>query len=270
MLRQLIDFLPYGRTKTGPGRPIALMHIAKTAGTAARLALMDALGKVPQALFYDPKSLAQAWSIDPWSLAGNRLIAGHFGTAFIDRFEFPCFKATFVRDPVERTLSHYVFTKTVNLNNLPPDFAARLDERRNDPLEDLLKTDDPFWRAQYENHQAKQFAGKSPLDPGAEDEVYGDDLFERARAQATAFDMVGIQEHFSASMEYLFVAADLGLRRKEFKKYANASDTDAKLTLEADKDLIALIKKSTEIDQALYDHLDQRFSEALAATGVEQ
>ena len=250
----------------GPGKPIVLMHIAKTAGTTARTALMQVFSDVPTRSLIDPAQLAAAWRADPWELAGCRLLAGHFGTDFINRLPFPIFRTAFVRDPVERCLSHYVFTRELDLARVNPVLAARLDKTRNEPLEKLLQSDDPFIVAQYRDHQVRQFAGRTHLEPEGDLPNDGEDLLQQAMEQASLFDVIGLQEAFAESMELLFREARLGAVPETVHSWINASNaTEENSALRRDESLRAKIADCNEADILFHLSLQKRNAEALEA-----
>ncbi|MEX2129640.1 MAG: sulfotransferase family 2 domain-containing protein [Xanthobacteraceae bacterium] len=244
------------RRHGGEGRPIVFMHIMKTASTPARVALLMRWPDRPHRMLMRPNDLADAWRTDPWTFAGFRLIWGHFGTEFMRRFRFPLFSATFVRDPVERVLSNYLFWKEVDLAGLPADSARQLAECRREPLAKLLQSATPFVRAHLFDSQAKQIAARSAIEPGAVEFDYGEDLFTRARAEAARFDFIGFQDTLEWSMDRLF--ATLGaspappLARREVNATARSPEN---LAVRADRDLRRLIRRCNEIDIALYEAL---------------
>ena len=248
----------------GPRKPVVLMHIAETTGTAVRLALAEALGQGPTSYWVETGQLASAWRTDPWNLAGKRLISGHFGTDFINHLPFPVFRASFVRDPVERCLSHYRFTRDLDLSRLSPKLASRVAESRTEPLERLLASSDPFLVAQYSNHQARQFAGRSPMEPGERDIEPGNDLLERALDQATKFEFVGLHEQHLPSMQLLFRLLDLTFDSGRHAARVDTGRTYVKNPqIHADEPLRALIRKHNEADIALYEALVRRFETKL-------
>jgi hypothetical protein len=251
-------------TDSADNRPVVFMHIPRTAGTAVRVALLAHWPDQTYRMLMRPDELERAWREDPWSYAGFRLITGHFGTEFIKRFRFPVFCATLVRDPVERVLSNYLFWKEIDLAGLPASLASQVAYCRSEPLAKLLQSDSPVAHARLINQQAKQFAARSSVEPGAAEIVYGDDLLDCALTGAKLFDFIGFQDELEPSLNLLFAKLGTGVPPPVARREINATASSPEnLALRADSDLRRLIRQRNEIDLALYEAL--RLKWALAA-----
>ena len=133
------------------------------------------------------------------------------------------FIGEFVREPVERVLSNYLFWKELDLSGLPVELATKLAECRREPLARLLESATPFVRAHLYDQQSKQFAGRSAIEPGAEDIVYRDDLLNRALAEAAQFDFIGFQDDIETSINQLFEKLEAGKPAPVARREINAT-----------------------------------------------
>ena len=95
-------------TSTGPSRIPSLyfLHIPKTAGTSLRCWLQD-LYRADEWLPCSVLDEVQKHSIE--SINAHRFYSGHFGWKIMDYLDHPLSTLTWLRDPVHRTISNYVF-----------------------------------------------------------------------------------------------------------------------------------------------------------------
>jgi hypothetical protein len=86
--------------------PVFFLHIPKTAGTSVRAILQNRFAQ-SECLFN--VQMARFHAEDP---NRYRLVSGHVGIEYADRFDRPPIVITFLRDPIERAVSAYYFQRT--------------------------------------------------------------------------------------------------------------------------------------------------------------
>lgn len=185
-----------GRRQEGPeatGTRVFVVHVQRTGGTSLRWALEAACGA--EAVFpsqaeldarpggrYEPASaLLERWP----EVRDHRFLVGHYLAAVADRLPGSYRTATFLRDPVARSLS-----------------IVRLRSRESGrPVADLL-ADDDFLVGHVADLQTRIF-GSTPTDGMVrpqESAPADDAMLERACARLETFDFVGWTEDFAASI----------------------------------------------------------------------
>lgn len=167
--------------------PICFIHIPKSGGSSLRRALIEKVGECNIAFDYAMPFAQPAWRrkllcLGHRSARQNKdagIIFGHFlagkyakfsGTTFTKRAEFRY--VTFLRDPLQRAISHYLYWKRVPIPN------HALWQRFNNErwtLERFLLADE------FSNIQS-EFLWRFPL---------------------SSFDFIGITEHYNLSVQML-------------------------------------------------------------------
>lgn len=102
----------------GQDAALIFLHIPKAAGSTLHYLLE--MQFAPQESFatcstprYPRSDLDAFEALDAQQLAGIRLLNGHMGYGLHRRLPRPVFYITFLREPVERVLSHYSFERTL-------------------------------------------------------------------------------------------------------------------------------------------------------------
>jgi hypothetical protein len=223
----------------------AFVHIPKTAGKTATAMLSSAYpsGAVRNAGNYlrypekTPAKLRRARWTGTWT--GARVIVGHIPYGlFRDTLPRGTRYVTFLRDPVERVLSHY----------------HRHVQRKSatESLEEALETHLPEV-----NNLATRFLCGDPaplgeLAPGALDD---------AKATLREFACVGIQERFDASV--VLLQRTLGLGPVPYVNEHVSSDRPD--VDELPPDLYARIEEANQLDIELYAYARGLFEDAVTA-----
>ncbi len=253
---------------------IAFVHIPKTAGgtvttmfTAddSRAAVKNAgnfftgPGKVAQKLAKAPR----AW--EAWQDGGGRLTVGHVPYG-VFRQHLPDAVGpsavrymTFLRDPVDRVLSHYYR----HFHRRNPSRAGQVKERqdgsqksRTDSLEQAMVE----MRIPQLNNLMTRFLCGDPSPA-----TLPTSAIDEAKAHLDEFAFVGITERFDESMALLRRTFGLGVAAYE-DRHVNANRPAADETPQGQR---ALIIEHNEMDAALYRHGLELFAEAIADTDTE-
>lgn len=184
---------PFAGPKRAVGRlegpPILVIHIMKTAGTSLRRMLQQELGHA--AIYPSDRDLAKL--PDGWYRSGrdilenyhtlppHQVLIGHFTREIADRMPIPYRTATFVRDPLQRSLSC--------LNHFERCYGR--------PSAELL-ADADFINTYIRDYQTKVLGGLGILDPHDQC-VIDDTILALAIGRIRQMDFVGITERYPQS-----------------------------------------------------------------------
>ncbi len=173
---------------------LCLIHVPKAAGTAVRDRLR---GIYPEADTFDRPYTVHFDEVDDATLAGYRLYLGHISVAYArERLPADTRLVTVLREPVERVLSQYFFTKetaeqSLREDLLAPGQRAAMELLVERGLVDYLQTDHPNVRASTRNQQLRVLVGKEAMRV-----VFKrtDEVIEQALATLDDFLAYGVQE----------------------------------------------------------------------------
>ena len=213
---------------------IISVHIPKTAGTSFSLSLNQRFGRAYRSDYMDrlfttetsldrkSKSMAKALEMRPEEFEGIQCVHGHF-LAFKYRFlaeQMPCSFITWLRDPIDRLLSHYYYW----VEAYDPAYAQGHHKRFMEEGWTLEK----FCLADEFRNIQSQFLWSTPM---------------------SSFDFVGITEHYAEDFSR-FSKRFLGSQPETFR--VNATKTKpSKLAL--DQGLRKEIEAFHSQDVALYE-----------------
>jgi hypothetical protein len=168
---------------------ILVVHVMKTAGTSLRRMLQEEYGprrvypgdphlnKLPGGCYPPAKALLESFR----ALPPHNVLVGHFTAAFADQLPLPYRTATFLREPIQRSLSHLVHGSKL-LGTTP----AKL-------------LDDPaFISSRIADLQTRVFGAESVCDP--QEVIAADEtMLARAIHRLEKMDFVGLTERFADS-----------------------------------------------------------------------
>ena len=187
-------------------------------------------------------------------LAGIRLLHGHMGYGLHRYLPRPAIYVTFLREPVERVISHYSFERTL------PD----------SPVYDYLQSGEMDLKeyvryyaeaAEMDNLQTRMIAGNwHKRGFGA----CTPEMLEQARCNLSeAFAVVGLAEQFDAS--YLLLKRTFGWRSAPFRWRNKTRKRLYRDQLSADE--LEMIREHNRFDIALYAYAQQLFEEQVRRQG---
>lgn len=193
-----------------PSRPLAFMHIPKTAGTSLVAALVQAIepktlvNGLDGVLFGDFHGFASFQAelrahiyLSPDAMPGDAdLIAGHIGYASLRR-RFPTAQlVTVLREPFSRILSHWLFWRGNTEEMLAP-WGSWADRVRHSyrPLAQFLSM--PMLACQIDNLAVRMLLSPHPLIPidGFIDPRHDRQLLAGARDRLRRFSLVDVVEN---------------------------------------------------------------------------
>jgi len=230
-------------SNAGPvGRPAVFLHIQKTAGTSITEAVRPHYQN-------DIVSHGDYLQHDTASLKNIRFVSGHFGFAYARQFMDRRYSFTFLRDPVERILSLYYFSRTRDPAEFPiyrvaheMDLVAYL--RAGLDREDV--------NAYLWNQQAWQLAcgwhdpQQRPVSSFTEEQI-----LERAKAHLLEFNYVGFVE--SIAVDGRVILAKLHVPDPASPAPANLTPHRPRRS-DLPAATIRLAEELTRLDAALYEH----------------
>ena len=224
------------------GRSAVFMHIQKTAGTSITEAVRPHYQN-------DIVSHGDYLKHDAASLKNIRFISGHFGFEYARRFMDGRYSFTFLRDPVERILSLYYFSRTRDPAEFPiyrvaheMDLAGYL---RAGLDRELVNTH--LW-----NLQAWQLA--CGWDDPQQREIYNfteEQILERAKAHVMEFHYIGFVE--SIAVDSKVILANLHVPVPKSLVPANVTSKRPHRN-DLPAATIRLAEELTRLDAALYQH----------------
>jgi len=178
-------------------------------------------------------------------------VAGHLYFGVHELFDSPCKYLAFVRDPVERIISTYYFTRRTKDH-------PRHEQARNCSLLEFVGDKNDLEMSDYQ----VRLLGGNPVEPVGPEEL------ERAKANIEKhFLCVGLTERFDASL--LLMAKLLGFSHIFYRRW-NVSH-NKKRVRPADLDRARqVIRERNQLDIGLYESCSRRLEAQLAEAGLEQ
>jgi hypothetical protein len=242
--------------------PVAFVHIPKTAGGTvtdmfarawSRAAVHDAGNFIKDPERSAMKVTRRPGGWEKWSRAGGRLVVGHVPYGLLqDHMPADTRYMTFLREPVDRALSHYhnhirLTGTTMDQQRLARGLVltASLEEAFELRMPELMNL-------------ATRFLCGRPSPMGELPATALDD----AKANVAGFAFVGVQERFEESVVLLQRRFGLGI-----VPYVNRHVSLDRPAVEAiTPEQRALIAEHNRLDSDLYAFAEQLFEEAVAAT----
>lgn len=242
------------------GRAVYFMHIAKTGGVSLHEAIAHHFGPYDTAPVYMTHQLAALVADHPEALDRYRFVRGHLGSAPFRHLAEPPVTLTMLRDPLDRTLSHFEHVAR-NAGH----WAYKRGLPSSPSLEDFLRFD--LTRNMVTDHQVRNvgqdFDLTSPIRVGGErlhpnlgwllaNCPAGDGVLDRAKDRLAGFAWVGLTERFAESLAALDRV--MGWERSE-ELVLNTSSRDRDIPAGARREIGSL----TALDRDLYDVACERF-----------
>ena len=257
--------LPPAITPDGESPLIAFVHIPKTAGgtVAAMFVVAYSHGGLRKAGNYirgpenaERKVAKPSW--EKWRRKGGRVSAGHMPYAiFREHLPPDTFYMTFLREPVDRVVSHYhrhIARRDPRRAGQPSKSGRVIAESLEQALVDMELP-------QLSNLQTRFLCD----DPGREGPLPATALAEAKRNLST-FGFVGIQEHFEESMARLQRALALEEIPSDAyeSRHVSADRPTVDEIAEGDRELIA---ERNQLDAELYAFATRLFERMPWITG---
>jgi hypothetical protein len=258
-------------------KAVLFLHVQKTAGTTLHRIIEKEYSPFR---IYTIEGKGSEWSIDhlkrlpEWRRAALRVVKGHMSFGLHEFLPQPSTYITFLRDPVERCISAYAYSKGNRLNP----FHRRINQENLDLAQFLAITP---WN---NNLQCKAIAGldrreyrplsffREMLQPGAKGPDPGMDRWstpetlQRAKENLERyFGFVGLTEHFTESLvllKYLF-----GWELSSFSSYRKSRNRPKRDTFAAE--MLAKVEQWNQLDRELYDFGRKQFNDLVVRLGID-
>ena len=218
------------------------MHTQKTAGTT----IVEAVRRHYR---NDIVSHGDYLQRDVATLKKTGFISGHFGFEYTRQFMEGRYSFTFLRDPVERVLSLYYFSRSRN----PADYPIYRLAHEMDLAGYLLAAfDRPDIKTYVWNHQAWQLAcGWNDPQQRQVTDFTDEQILERAKTHLLQFNYIGFAESFAADSSAIL--ANLNVPAPKSLVPANVTPERPHRN-DHPAATIRLAEELTRLDAALYEH----------------
>lgn len=229
-------------------RQILFLHLLRTSGTSLLNALMTAcpgfsiITMMPEEFDCDEDS----------RLREAGMIVGHWSRRHIDRFCPNRFIFTFLRDPVERTLSNYYYYRNNDIQVGEP-HRSQIIKIRSLSLREFIESEDPEVIMYSQNTQTYALADdwRSRRLPFGEDEA----ILAKALRFLNEMDFVGFVEQHEKSVDQL--GKLLGLNLSDIPHLNAAKNRTASAGISSAE--LSIIRQRNQLDTKLYETALNRF-----------
>lgn len=224
----------------GPKRAVFL-HIQKTAGTSIMMMARERYGIDGVISHADFMHLGRQ-GCDPYPF-----ISGHFGYDFAKPLLEGRYAFTFLRDPLERLISLYWFSRSATDDNILYNAAKTLSFDEFLELGRDGETSHPL-RPQIWNNQTYQLAHGYGSDVSIDD-CEPISLLARAKRNLSSFDFVGFTETLNSDALRIFRA--VGGSPQVTSNETNTTSERPRIS-DLPRSTVTLLREMTELDRELY------------------
>lgn len=236
---------------------LIVVHIPKTAGTTLAIILTERYGADNVLGIRGAREARQEFAASPELVRGApRLITGHQPFGLHAHVPRACDYLTFLRDPVERVVSHYYHVLHEETHYLRDRVVSK-----GFTLEEYVEN--PMRTPELDNHQTRMLAD---YELSQATRVGGADrsLLESAKLNLdTMFACVGLTERFDETMVLLTDA--LGWARTPYYLPARVSSNKPKRPIP--EEIRRRIRELNRLDVELYEHVAERFDAHVRSLG---
>lgn len=186
-------------------KQIIFLHIPKTGGTS----IEDLLRRSSYFEFSDAKddlSLTKVFFTEI-----SKSFAGHFTWESLQKFEHGIFKMTFIRDPLDRLISHFNFYRSHSLhftNSAEPNVRHKLESARSSKFRDFLQISEI--QDEFDNRFLRTFLTLEERNSLTHDHRSGPALIQIASQRMLMLDFVGRFEEIEKDLRSLCAVLRIG------------------------------------------------------------
>jgi len=258
-------------------KTIAFLHLPKTGGITLVKHLQTQLFEGP--LISLPSS--EALLDSPDAIRGAALVVGHYFYPLLEMLDQPSCSMTFLRDPVQRTISSYQFVARTPAHPLYEKFVTA---RISSPIEFAR---DKFFAFHASNMQTRMLGVDydfASLIQGINSKTISIDQakavigeaesrpcdsagLQRATGRLQSMIFFGLTEHYQASLELLCRTFNLEVPAEAFMENVAPAEDQARRALVNPREVEAL-RASNQFDEELYRFAKGLFYERCQMHGI--
>lgn len=239
-----------------PSRHLLFLHIQKTAGST----LHNIIGRQYKPsetmnLYNMVRDADKVKKLPPAEREKLRLVKGHFLFGVHEQFSEPCEYITILRDPVERTISHFYHAAED-----PGNWYHKEITSNGYTLKDALEKG---FLPNLENNMVRMLSGNNRIPFG----TCTEEMLQTARKNlAEHFSIVGIQNRFDEFV--LQSAARFHWNRFLYYRKKRVGKTRPKQQ-QLDPEVLEAVKACNQLDQRLFDEWSVIVQQRIEAEGPE-
>ena len=251
------------------GPTIAFVHIPKTAGGTAINMLTNAFSKAgitdagnfitgPEKVATKLRKGPEGW--ERWRDRGGRVVSGHVPYAALREYlPADARYMTFLREPIDRALSHYY--RHIHVDESKDDLADRIKQYEDEGAARASSLEEAI--VEMRQIQLRDFCTRFLSDSRSPTGELPASALDEAKANLREFAFVGIQERFEESIVLLQRTFGLGLL-PYWNRHVNVLRPGIE---EISAEQRALLEEHNQLDLELYAFASELFEEAIAAAG---
>ena len=240
-----VNRLKYLRKKSIPYDRIIFLHIQKTAGTSVSEHILKYLWHKRTMRWGDYLTIPKS------ELMKYYYISGHFGFDYIKNILDGSYSFTFLRNPVERILSYYTFSRQLPLNEQTKKFRV-FDLIHQMTFKEFVESDNPLIKLSIDNLQTWLLACnysnaiREKLKNVPEHEILG-----MAKENLSRLSYVGFKETFKDDFNNILSDLHLPIPARNKVAYKSKSPISIK-TLSPD--VLQKLQARVSLDNELYNY----------------
>jgi len=239
---KLIDRLKFRGLKSVPYERIIFLHIMKTAGSGISNHIIKYLKTDKYMRWGDYHKVPQN------DLYSYFYISGHFDFNYINNLLEDSYSFTFLRDPIERTISDYNFVLQLPINDNTKKIMPRIESVKQMSFEEFVDSED----SRIANFQARSMYKRNPPDETPEYNYYYDHrILEIAKENLRKLSYVGFVETFRKDFHNILteLKIPLPIRNKVVNKSHNKTDANS-----LSPATLAKLESKVQLDRKLYEY----------------
>jgi hypothetical protein len=237
---------------------IIFLHIPKTAGSTFKSIIKKNYKKKEIYELYSPNTKASLEKLKIMSDDEKRkikIICGHVGYGIHRYLPQRCLYVTFLRDPVQRIVSHYYFVLAKPHHRLHQEIVSKrmsLKDHVSRPITNAVLND-----------QTRHIGANYPWIPRNKLEDTTRTMLNKAKKRCNHFSVIGLTERFDETLLLL---------KKEFawkNIFYLRENVSKKPKQKLHEDFLRECKIKNQLDMELYDFAKRRFAKTLDEQGFK-
>jgi hypothetical protein len=243
------------------GTKLIFLHVPKTAGSTFRHIIQRQYDSSSILHLYDSDFGEELSAISPNQIDRLRVVMGHFYFGAHNFLSQPTTYITFLRDPIERVISHYYYARHAPAHHFY-DSARKMSLNEFVEYSSRMSTNSGTALGYFsDNDQTRQLAGECGV-PSFR--TSSDEMLNIAKKNlADHFALVGITEEFDRSL--ILISKLLGWRHPFYTKQNVTSRHPHKEELP--RETLRVLQAHNQLDLELYRYAKELFQDRIQAQG---